>query len=271
MKKIKFIVLCLTLLMVPFLSSCLNGTSDDTTQSSYGFARVVNYLGSYWLVVDSGEKLIPTAASLATITNNGADLSKIDRAYIGYTLVDKNEITKQASLPASSRQYSVVLTYIANITHGVTSVVKGTANDTIKSDPIVNLALMTKDNELLLTNGYLTIANSYYFTKPSLHYFTLFHYENEGLKPAKEVANPDTLNLYLSHNKKDDVITNGYLSTSSSIVSSYPFLYLMSFNINGILNNVYTEKSAFIIKLNTTENDGGSTVFKDAYTIKYQK
>lgn len=269
MKKIKFILLCLTLLMVPFLSSCLNSTSDDTTQSSYGFARVVNYLGSYWLVVDSGEKLIPTAASLATITSNGTDLSKIDRAYIAYTLVDKNEITKQASLPAASRQYSVVLNYIANITHGVASVVKGTASDTIKSDPIVNLALMTTDNELLLTNGYLTIANSYYFTKPLLHYFTLFHYENEGLKPAKEVADPDTLNLYLSHNKNSDGAN--YLSTSSSIVSGYPFLYLMSFNINGILNDVYTEKSAFIIKLNTTENKGGTTISKGAYTIKYQK
>lgn len=260
MKKIKFIVLCLTLLMVPFLSSCLNNTSDDnTTQSSYGYAKVVSYMGSYWLVVDSGEKLIPTSASLAAMTSNGADLSKIDRAYIGYTLVDKNEITKQASLPASSRQYSVILNYIANITHGVTSVEKGTVNDTIKSDPIVNLALMTTNSELLLTNGYLTIANSYYFTKPSLHYFTLFHYENEGLKPAKDVANPDTLNLYLSHNKNLDGAN--YLSTSSSVVNSYPFLCLMAFNINGILNDVHTEKSAFIIKLNTTENAGGSTVF----------
>jgi hypothetical protein len=255
--------------MVPFLSSCLNSTSDDTTQSSFGFARVVSYLGSYWLVADSGEKLIPTAASLATITSNGTDLSKIDRAYIGYTLVDKNEITKQASLPVASRQYNIVLNYIANISHGVVSVVKGTANDTIKSDPIVNLALMTSDNELLLTNGYLTIANSYYFSKPSLHYFTLVNYENEGLTPAKNVADPDTLNLYLSHNKNSD--GTNYLSTSSSIVSSYPFLYLMSFNINGILNEVYTEKSAFIIKLNTTENSGGSVVYKDAYTIKYQK
>lgn len=267
MKKIKFVVLYLTLLMVPFLSSCINSTSDDTTQSSYGFARVEGYLGSYWLVVDSGEKLIPTVASLATITNNGADLSKIDRAYIGYKLLDESQVNSQASLPASSRKYDVSLEYIANIDHPVTTVVKGTVNDTIKSDPIYSLAPWATDVNILVSNGYLTLAPNYYLYNRK-HYFTLFNYSDESFKAAEAAAEPDTLNLHLSHNINSDVIASGNLS--SVWARQYPSVFFMSFNINNILAGLSTTKSNIIINVNIKENQGNSTVSNKVYSTKYE-
>jgi hypothetical protein len=267
MKKIQFVVLCLTLVMAPFLSSCLNSTSNDTTQTSYGFARVVSYMGSYWLINDSGEKLVPTSASLASIVSNGLDLSKIDRAYIGYQLLDESQVTSQASLPASSRAYDVALEYVANIDHPVATVVKGTANDTIKSDPIYSLSPWTTDVNILLSNGYLTFAPNYYLYNRK-HYFTLFNYSDESFKAAGDAAAPDTLNLHLSHNINSDAITSGYLS--SAWASQYPSVFFMSFNINNILAGLSTTKSNIIINVNIKENQGTSTVSNKVYSTKYE-
>ncbi len=265
MKKLKLFVLSFTLLMIPFLSSCIDSGSDDSSSKTYyGFARVVNYMGSYWLKVDSGETLIPTSASLSTLASNGLKIESIDKAYIAYTLVDPNELTSQASKDASDRTYNVVLAYVASVDRNVASVTKGSANDSISTDPILQLDLMTQTSQLYINKGYLMIAPSYYFYSKT-HYFTMFNYTDQSFQAVSDPTKPDVLNLYLSHNDNSDTKLTGYLS--SNVGGTYPFLYFMSFNINSILNSLPTTKSKITINVNIVKDEG--TTFNKVYSTEY--
>jgi len=265
MKKLKLFVLSFTLLMIPFLSSCIDNGSDDSSSKTYfSFARVVNYLGSPWLIADSGETLVPTSASLSTLASNGLQIESIDKAYIAYTLVDPNEVTAQASKDASDRRYNVVLTYVAPLDRKVASVTKGSANDSISTDPIVQLDLMTQTSQIYINKGYLMIAPSYYF-KSKTHYFTMFNYTDQSFQAVSDPSKPDVLNLYLSHNDNSETNLSGYLS--SNVGSTYPFLYFMSFNINSILNSLPTTKNKITINVDIVQE--GSTTFNKVYSTEY--
>ena len=265
MKKLKLFVLSFTLLMIPFLSSCIDSGSDDTSSKPYYvFAIVEKSMGTY-LIADSGETLIPTSASLSSLASKGLNINAIDKAYIAYTLVDPSQVTAQASKDPSDRTYNIELTYIASIDRKVAFVTKGSANDSISTDPILQLDLMTQTSQLYINKGYLMIAPSYYFYSKT-HYFTMFNYTDKSFQAVSDPTKPDVLNLYLSHNDNSDNKLNGYLSTN--VAGTYPFMYFMSFNINSILNSLPTTKSKITINVNVVQ-DGGTT-FNKVYSTEYE-
>lgn len=266
MKKIKFIVLCFVVALMPFLSSCIKNDDNNNSVNNSGFARVVQgYLGGYTLLADNGEKLIPSEESIAVLNANGVTLDGIDRAFIQYKFTNPDELNSQSSLDPDKQIYHISLNYIVSIDHPVAEVTKGAENDSIKSDPIVQLSGFTQTDYALVSNGYLTIAPVYNINK-ARHYFTLFHYENQEIGRSENSADPDTLNLYLSHNKNGDT---GIGTPSNVVGSSYPSLYFMSFNIKNVLNNINTNKSKLIININTTENGGADDIYKKTYSVKY--
>ncbi len=266
MKRIKIWSLVLLSTLVLGLTSCLNSSSDSNNTYT-GIVKVISSYGSIYFQTQTGTKLVPTSASLATVQSTNKFNASQGLAFIAYT-----QVTTQASGAASTGQATINLSYAVSLDGTSISTTRGTTNDSIQKvtqSPLISLDQLSASSEDKFTlydssNENLLIGANYYFSTPN-HYFSLVFY------PDEVTAGATTMDVYLSHHTSDKNATY----TSAYYVGSYPSLYYHSFNI---LDMVYrfTGKAGNAptkIALHTNINETSTTLPSTGttYTINYTK
>jgi hypothetical protein len=247
------------------LVSCLKGNDDSKLFRGAALATVESGYGStnYLFRLDTGEKLIPT-----TGISNPSKLSNVKRIFISYYFDSEEEVNEQKSVAnVNEREYHISVIYIINLeenvallpAHGIT----GDSLLTTYYDPIKSIdSVRIKDN-------YLTLWVNYNMSGEKLHYFTLFRYEEDGVKEGK-AGEPDTLEVYLGHNSRGD---SYYGTTSSDFAFSdmgYVPVYYKAFPIKDVVGELSSATvSNLVLKVISRKVSGSQDTIPVSYSVNY--
>ncbi|KAA6351982.1 hypothetical protein EZS27_000678 [termite gut metagenome] len=243
-------------------ASCLKGNDDDRQYRGVALATVELGYGNtnYLFKLDTGEKLIPT-----TGINDPTKLSSVKRIFISYYFDSAEEINEQELVTnINEREYHISVISIINLEENVTLLsAHGTTGDSLTTtyyDPIESIdSLRIKDN-------YLTLWVNYDMSGEKLHFFTLFRYQEDGVKEGK-AGEPDTLEVYLGHNSRGD---SYYGTTSSNFVYSdmgYAPVYYKAFHLKNVVSELPSGVSSNLaLKVISREVSHSS---KDTISVSY--
>ncbi|KAA6311399.1 hypothetical protein EZS27_037463, partial [termite gut metagenome] len=174
------------------LISCFKGNDDNGQYRGAALATVEPAYGStnYLFRLDTGEKLIPT-----TGISDPTKLSSVKRIFISYYFENAEEIHEQESVAnINEREYHISVISIINLEENVALLsAHGITGDTLTTtyyDPIRSI------DSLRIRDNYLTLWVNYDMSGEKLHFFTLFRYQEDGVKEGK-AGEPDTLEVYL--------------------------------------------------------------------------
>lgn len=251
MKKMKFVVLALTLLMGISFTSCLSSDDDSSSQGG-GIVTVVDNYGSVYFLDGSGVKYYPTSTSLTSVESTYSFSTSSKVAYVVFNY--------DSTTGSVSTGYTVELTYAISLDSKVEMVqTKGASNDSTATAPVISLGLITTTEYLYVINDQLVIGANYYMSK--YHYLTMVYY------PSETTENSTEIKLYLRHNSKGDTST---AATSYNYAGSYPSLYFKAYNLSNILNDFYNKTGLSSVKINVeTEENANSIDLASATTKNY--
>ncbi|KAA6343560.1 hypothetical protein EZS27_008773 [termite gut metagenome] len=248
------------------LVSCFKGNDDNKLFREAALAIVEPGYEStnYLFRLDTGEKLIPTSG-----ISDPTKLSSVKRIFISFYFDSEEEINEQESVAnVNEREYHISVIYIFNLEENVAILpAHGITSDSLLTkyyDPIKSIdSLRIKDN-------YLTLWVNYNMSGEKLHFFTLFRYEEDGVKEGK-AGEPDTLEVYLGHNSRGD---SYYGTTSSNFVFSdmgYVPVYYKAFPIKDVVSELSSvAASNLVLKVISREvSPSSQDTIPVSYSVNY--
>jgi hypothetical protein len=213
------------------LSSCLKENDDEKQYAGAALATVEPRGTNYLFRLDRGEILIPTNG-----ISDPTKLSNVKRVFISYYFDSTEEIDEQELVTNfNEREYHISVTYIIDLEENVAllSAHDATGDSLLTKyyDPIKSI------DSLRIQDNYLTLWVNYDMSGEKSHFFTLFRYQEDGVKEGK-VGEPDTLEVYLGHNSRGDLY---YGTTSNNLVYSdirYAPVYYKAFHIKNMVSEL---------------------------------
>ncbi len=213
MKKIKFIVLCLTLIMVPFLSSCIDNEGSSSSSWDFSQCATVNqsYLGGgITLVTDNGLNLTLTNPSYLKF-KDGTYPTRI----IGYYKLADGEVLKDGKT-----SYNVTI---------VSASVIVTKDFNQKSDTLKNSYNLTSIDAFYIANNYITVSLSFPYANGNNVSFDMY----------KQKVGNDTLYVTLNYS------SGGSTGTAYYQAGQIPY----SFKMPTYIDNIQPKNDSIWVKI----------------------
>ncbi|MCD8260670.1 MAG: hypothetical protein LUD15_03575 [Bacteroides sp.] len=166
---------------------------------------------------------------------------------------------EQEGISPESQKYYVTLLGGACIDGEVNILTKGSQNDTLKTNPVVDIISVEG------AAGYLNLGINYYIYE-RLHSLVLFNYlDGDDFKSSGVGSVPDTLNVYLSHDALDDKVDNYNAMLTKNTEAIF---YYRSFDLRGIMDNLPARKDSIVLNVIATQSSSATLEEGSPYSVK---